>query len=173
MKNRIIAALLFCLGFALAGRAQAPPPTKTFSVISQAIALPGGKQTVAANITGGLFSITPNFSLRSDNVIATGNGFTANFGGIQYNLPVLSRKLNDMSPNLSGSDFRFYVTASAGVDRPATGGSHYAFLAGGGVDYAPAHNRVFSVNLVEVRWAKLPGYNNSTAIVASGIKLSF
>jgi len=151
--------------------------TSTFSITSQAVALPGGKQTVAANITGGTFSITPNFALRNDNIIPGASVLSGYFGGAQYTIPDLSAKLQNLSPFLNGNNFQFYVTASAGVDRIAmpTGDTkqHYAFLGGGGVNYAPNGNRVFSVNLFEVRYAKLPGYANNTVIVSTGVKLNF
>ena len=157
--------------------APAPAPTSTFSLITQAVALPGGKQTVAANITGGTFNFTPNFSLRNDNLFAPGNELSGYFGGAQYALPWLGTKLNNLSPNVDGNHFQFYVTASAGVDRIAVAGAdtkqHWAFLAGGGANYSPEGNRVFSVNLFELRYAKLPGYANNTWLFSSGVKLNF
>src|SRR5258708_17099702 len=160
---RKYAVALFCSSV-LAGlsAAQVPAPSDTFSMDAQAISLPGGKQTAAGTVVGGTFAITQNFALRSDNLIAPGANLSAYLGGFNYNLPVLSRKLNNMSPNLDGSRFQFYITASVGVDRlsPASGDvrQHYAALVGGGVRYDASGSGRFSVNLAEVRWAKLPGY---------------
>jgi hypothetical protein len=170
-------ALLAFLFSAIPAFAQAPTPTQTFNFTAQAVALPGGKTTVPAMILGGTFAITPRFSLRNDNLMVPGSGFSGYFGGFEYSLPQLGVALNNMSPNLNGNKFQFYLTGSMGIDRIAlqdgSATQHYAFLAGGGVRYDPTSSGHFSVNLIEVRWAKLPGYANSTAVVSSGLTLSF
>ncbi len=78
---------------------------------------------------------------------------------------------------LNPSAFQLYVTGSVGVDdvSEANGPTkqHIAVLAGGGLNYDPTGTGKFSVNLVEVRYARLPGVENNTAIVASGLRLSF
>ncbi len=151
----------------------AAPPTNqgSFSLNAQAVALPGGGQTVAATDVGFTKAITSNFSLRDDNILAPSNGVQFYGGGANYFLPTrfLAKTL------LDPKSFQPYVTASAGVDRivPASGPSqqHIAFLIGGGLNYKPA-NGVW-VNLFEARYAKLPGLANSTAIVSSGFTLNF
>lgn len=161
----VICLLVLCL----TASAQAPPPaTQTFSLSAQAIALPGGHQTVAGMDAGVTFTPTPNLDLRDDNIVATGSSFTGFFGGINYRLPVLSTKLNNVSPNLNGARFQFYLTASAGVDRITSGATpvqHYAFLAGGGVNYDLTGSGSWTLG-IEARYAKLPGFANNTAIVA-------
>lgn len=152
------------------------PPTNapTFTLSASVLSLPGGNQTSAATDIGGTFAVTPNLLLRSDNIIAPAVNTSAYFGGIEYVLPthkILSKT------NLDESHFQFYVTGSAGQARITTGSSpeqtHFAALAGGGANYDPSGTGKFSVNLFEVRWAKLPGLSNSTVVVSSGLKLGF
>ena len=172
---KFLQVLLLLLPFAAV--AQTPAPTTTFNLTASAIALPGNHTTVAGTVVGGTFAITPNFSLRDDNLIVPAANLDGFFGGIEYNLPRLSTSLNNISPNLNGNSFQFYLTGSFGVDRitPSTGAviQHYAALAGGGVRYDPTSTGHFTVSLAEVRWAKLPGYANSTAIVSTGFKISW
>lgn len=157
---------------ASASSASAPPTNQgSFSLNAQAVALPGGGQTVAATDIGFTKGITPNFSLRDDNILAPSNGMQFYGGGGNYFLPTsfLSKTL------LDPKSLQPYLTASIGIDRivPTSGPSqqHIAFLIGGGLNYKPA-NGVW-VNLFEARYAKLPGLANSTAIISSGFTLSF
>lgn len=155
---------------------QAPAFTSTFKLDAQAISLPGNHQTVPGTVIGGTFSVTKNFALRYDNLISPEANMLGFFGGFEYNLPALSKTLNNASP-FNGNNFQFYVTSSFGIDRlsPANAPAvqHYAALAGGGVRYDPTANGKFTVNLAEVRYAKLPGYQNNTVIVSSGLNLHF
>lgn len=172
MKNRIIAVFLwlglfFCLGGV--AEAQTPPaPSNSFALNAYAVALPGGKGTVAGTLAVPTWNITPSFALRETTLIASGSSLEGYFGGFNYQLPSFSKALNNASPYLNGNQFRFYVTGSAGVDH-INGNQHYAFLGGGGVLYDPLGNGKFTVTLVEAQYAKLPGYANNTAIVAFGI----
>ncbi len=157
---------------ASASSASAPPTNQgSFSLNAQAVALPGGGQTVAATDIGFTKGITPNFSLRDDNILAPSNGMQFYGGGGNYFLPTsfLSKTL------LDPKSLQPYLTASIGIDRivPTSGPSqqHIAFLIGGGLNYKPA-NGVW-VNLFEARYAKLPGLANNTAIISSGFTLSF
>lgn len=162
-------ALLFWLGVA-----SASAQTQTFSLTTQAVAIPGsetGQQTLAAAVTGIAMTITPNFDLRQDDVITSDGHLQGYFGGFTYRLPVLQRKLNNMSPTLNGYNFQFYLTASAGQDRVGKD-THYAFLAGGGLNYKMGKSGTWTFGC-EVRWAKLPGYRNSTALVSVGPTLHF
>lgn len=155
--------------------APAPAPSTTFSLTSQAVALPGGHETVAATIVGATYNVTKNVALRSDNMMVPGSNLQAYFGGVEYTLDA-SKLLAKTS--LPVNEFQPYVTASAGVDVVTPSGfaatqQHYAFLAGAGINYDPANTGHFAINLIEVRWAKLPGYANSTVVIASGVKLNF
>jgi hypothetical protein len=182
MKKAItaaIAALLMSTCLATAQTA-APAPSQTqtppsnsgsFSLNAQAVALPGGGQTVAATDVGFTKAITPNLSLRDDNILAPANGMQFYGGGANYFLPTSFLKKTLLNP----ANFQPYATASVGVDRivPSSGPSqqHIAFLIGGGLNYKPA-NGVW-VNLFEARYAKLPGLANNTAIISSGFTLNF
>jgi hypothetical protein len=182
MKRAItvaLAAFLMCAGVAVAQTApsapsqpETPPSNNgSFSLNAQAVALPGGGQTVAATDVGFTKAITPNFSLRDDNILAPANGMQFYGGGGNFFLPTnfLSKTL------LDPKSLQPYVTASIGIDRiaPATGPTqqHIAILIGGGLNYKPA-NGVW-VNLFEARYAKLPGLANNTAIISSGFTLNF
>ncbi len=180
MKRTVIAVFaLVCLFSAIPAAAQsssseaAAPPTNqgSFSLTAQAVALPGGGQTVAATDVGATFQVTTNFSLRDDNLLAPSNGMQFYGGGANYFLPTSFLKNSKLNP----SSFQPYVTGSIGVDRivPATGPSqqHIAFLIGGGLNYKPATG--VWVNLFEARYAKLPGLANNTAIISSGFTLNF
>lgn len=146
-------------------------PSGKFALNAQAVALPGGGQTVAATDVGATFQITTNFSLRDDNILAPSNGMQFYGGGGDYFLPTSFLKKTKLNP----SNFQPYVTGSIGIDRivPATGTSqqHIAVLIGGGLNYKPASG--VWVNLFEVRYAKLPGLANNTAIISSGFSLNF
>lgn len=171
--------LLFSAGFAEAQQAPAPAPSPispsyTFSMQATAVALPGNHQTVAGSLTVPVFYLTDHLALRNDNLLAPASDLQGYFGGIQYDFPIESLLAKTKLPK---NTFSFYLTASAGVDRivPAQGPEqqHYAFLAGGGVHYDPTSSGHFSVTLFEVRYAKLPGYANNTAILGTGVRLNF
>jgi hypothetical protein len=150
------------------------PPVNTFTLTATPLALPSGQSTFMGTDAGFTFTPTQNFDLREDNLVAPSANFTAFFGGFNYRLPVLSTKLNNVSPNLNGYRFQFYITASAGVDRiaAATTREHYSFLAGGGVQYDLTGSGTWTLG-GEVRYAKLPGLANNTAIVTFGPSIHF
>lgn len=145
-------------------------PQGSFSLTAQAVALPGGGQTVAGTIVGFTKSLTNSVSLRNDDLLAPGSDFQGYFGGAQW-FPNVSKvlaktKLTGLTP---------YLTGSVGIDRivPSSGPSqqHIAFLAGGGLNYTPSSGP--TINLFEVRYARLPGLANNTAVVSSGFTISF
>jgi hypothetical protein len=172
---KIVAAFLFALVLSISAHAQAAP-VSAFSLTAQPVSLPGGKSTIVGMITGLTFTPTPNLDLREDNILAAGNNVQVFAGGFNYRLPVLSSKLNNVSPNLNGYRFQFYITASVGVDRitqvDGTTAQHYAVLAGGGLNYDVTGSGRWTFG-GEVRYAKLPGFANSTAIVSVGPSLHF
>jgi hypothetical protein len=145
-------------------------PNGNFSLTAQAVALPGGGQTVAGTIVGFTKSITNTVSLRNDDLLAPGSNFQGYFGGAQW-FPNVSKQL--AKTKLTG--LQPYITGSVGIDRivPSSGASqqHIAFLAGGGLNYTPASGP--TINLFEVRYARLPGLANNTAVVSSGFTISF
>lgn len=178
MKKVAVLFATLCLAVAAFAQTATPPnpstTTPTFTLNASVLSLPGGNQTSAATDIGATFAVTPKFLLRSDNVLAPAVNLSAYFGGLEYVLP--THKILGQT-NLDETHFQFYVTASAGQGRITVGTApeqtHFAALAGGGVNYDPSGSGKFSINLVEARWAKLPGLANSTVIVSSGLKLGF
>ncbi len=142
--------------------AQTSTPNNTFSVNLSALSLPGGKQTVAATDAGATFNLTQNLQLREDNLIAPASNFQFFGAGFNYYLPVLSTKLNNVSPTLSGARFQFWITASAGIDRITNiSAQHYAFRGGGGVAYDLTGSGKWTFG-AEVQYGKFPGLQNNT-----------
>lgn len=181
MKKFAIALLAVFLTLPLVAQVQAQtapssPAINTFSLNATPISLPGNHSTVAGVDAGMTLTLTSNFDLRDDNVLS-GDGFMQYFGGgFNYRLPAVSKWLNNASPNLNGYDFQFYLTGSAGIDRvgvnTAATTQHYAFLAGGGVNYMIAGSNTWALG-AEVQYAKLPGYNNNTVVVKVGPSVHF
>jgi hypothetical protein len=176
--KRVLMLPLLILALACAAFPQEPPAqsvTNAFSLTLAPISLPGGKQTVVGTDSGLTFSPTTNFDLREDNILAPGQNFQGFFGGINYRLPFLQTKLQNTSPTVNGYRFQFYVTASAGIDRitgPSSTTQHYAFMAGGGVNYDLTGSGTWTMG-GEVRYAKFPGLNNNTVVVAVGPAVHF
>lgn len=170
--------LLVTILFAAACLAQTPPNPSTESptFTLNASVLSGGQNLGAATDIGATFAVTKNWLLRSDNIIAPSVNTEGFFGGVQYNLPQLANLLKNT--NLNSSHFQFYASAALGAARTQIGATgtpvnHFAALAGGGVNYDPTGTGKFSLNLAEVRWAKMPGWANSTVIVSSGLQLGW
>jgi len=201
MKHLKISALALFLFFACVStaRAQATPAepapaftTQSFSFQANAIALPGGGSTTAGALTGVTLGITPNVSLRNTDFVASSGNATGYFGGVDYTVSAFSKWLNNISPNLNGYNFQFQLTASFGVDRidsaamtaserirrftttSTTAGTvqHYAWLAGGRLNYAVNGSQNFGLG-VEIQYARLPGFANNTAIVSFGPNFHF
>lgn len=178
-------AAFVCLLFApLMARAQAtasPAPAAgtqtTFTITAAPIALPGNHATFAGTAVGATINMTSNFAFRDDNLIGpAGSNFQGYFGGIQYQIPAIGQKINATSPTINGFKLRFYITASAGIDRISQSSTvtnnHYAFLAGGGFTYDMTNSGNFTLG-AEIRYAKLPGYANNTALVSFGPAFHF
>jgi len=79
--------------------------TNTFSLSLSPLSLPSGKSTVIGTETGTTFTPTPNFDFKNENILA--GGFEYFGGGFNYRFPVLSTKLDRISPNLNGNLFQF------------------------------------------------------------------
>lgn len=168
--------VLFALLLSLPMFGQAAPSPSTnaatnsgqFTISASAVSLGASTGTTAVADVGGTFAVTTNLSLRSDNIVGSPNqGY---FGGFQYFLP--AKKLLAKT-NFDPATFQFYLTGSGG-EVLANGLKHPGWLAGGGINYDPTHNGKFSVNLVEVRAARLPYVANGvTALVSAGVKLGF
>jgi len=157
MKSLIVATLVLC---AVACIAQTPAPTPTpvtnpnpaanvatnsgqFTIQAKIVPLFSKTGTIPVADVGATFAVTTNFSLRSDNIVATGQqGY---FGGVQYFLP--SPKILAKT-NFDPSTFQFYIAGSGGlINNGVT--QRPGFLARGGVNYDPTHSSKFTVTLVE------------------------
>jgi hypothetical protein len=181
MKSRF-ASLLVCLfACSLAFAQTSPEPTPapstnstSFTISANVVSLPAGGITSAATDVGQTFAVTPNLFLRGDEILAPAVNLSGYFGGIQYALPTAKILAKT---NLDPAHFQFYITGSGGQARVTVGANpvttHFAALAGGGINYDPTGKGRFSVNLAEVRWAKFPGLSNSTVLVSSGLKIGF
>lgn len=162
-----VLSVFVLVGAALA-QSSSPSNQTQFSLSAQAVSLGSKNGATPATDVGGTFRVTPNLSLRSDNILS-GNtqGY---FGGLQYFIPskgILAKT------NFDPAAFQFYLTASGGE---VLYGSfkHPGFLVGGGVNYDPTGSGHFSVNIVEVRAARLPYVAPGvTALISGGIRLGF
>ena len=176
MFKKLFLGLSFILcASAVFAQAPAQPAINvaTFTLNASPISLPGIGTTVAGSDSGFKFQATMNFALREDNITASGFQFYG--GGFNYALAALSNKLNNISPNLNGLQFSFYITGSAGVDRITslpTAAQHYAFMGGGGFLYRLSTTSAWATG-IEVKYAKFPGYNNNTFVVSVPIAFSF
>lgn len=79
------------------------------------------RYAVVRDLLGQTYSITNNWSVRGDEIMAPGSSLDAYAGGVQYFLP-LAKAL--AKTKLNANQLQFYVTASAGMDRytPPAGG---------------------------------------------------
>lgn len=168
MKKLYLAALV--LAFAFPAFSQVTPKTNSVNINigASALGLTGGNSVPGTDIIASI-NVKGNLLLRSDNILAPGAGFQGYFGGVQY--PFLTSQI--AKTNLKGLEP--YATGSVGVDRivPSTGPSqaHFAFLAGGGLNYTPSSG--IKINVLEVRWMRAPGYATNTAVVSGGISIFF
>lgn len=177
MKSLSIALVAF-VALSVAAFAQDPNPATslpTFSISASVLSLPSAQEASAATDIGATFAVTDHWLLRSDNILAPAVSTQAYFGGVQGPIPYLNTLLAAKT-HFDAAHFQPYLTASAGISHITVGGvdsQHFAALAGGGLNYDPTGKGKFSINLAEVRWAKLPGLSNSTVVVASGLKIGF
>jgi hypothetical protein len=187
MKQTLALAFL-CLAMIGSIQAQtapiAPTPTAptsspstsspTFSLNASIISLSANGATTPATVIGETYAATSNFLLREDNIIGPGANLNAYLGGAQYNLTGLSKLLKNT--NLNNKNVQFYALALAGANHvtdPETKltRQHFSFEAGGGVNYDPTGSGKFTVNLVEVKYLKAPGFNNNAVSVSGGVVL--
>jgi hypothetical protein len=180
VRNRIAVLFLLVLGFCGYAEAQVPTPAiNTFSTTLSAVNLPGSNGgTMAGTLAGFNYQVTPDFALKQTNLISSGattNGF---FGGGDYTLPSLSKKLNNASASTNGYDFQFQLTGSVGALRATQPSGamtqSWAALFGGRVNYAMKGSKTFSI-AVEVQdlyaASGLPHKNN--LLVALGPAIHF
>lgn len=181
MKKSVISLMLLVLTSVCYSQTPSPMPSPaptpstnpstnlpTFNLNASVISLSGHGQTTPVADVGATFSVTPKWMLRSDNLVG-GASLNAYFGGLQY-FPTLKFL---QKTNLNSKSFQFYLTAGAGSNHVAVSSTqtaqHFALEAGGGLNYDPTGTGKFTVNLFEVKYLKLPGFNNNTASIAGGI----
>lgn len=168
IRSALLVAMLF---FTMPLFAQTAPASHTFSLNTTALSLPGAGSTLAAMDAGLTFGVTSNLELRDDNFVTTDNTFRFFGGGVNYYLPVLSTKLNNMSPNLNGYRFRFYLTGQAGADQYANK-QHYAYRAGGGFYYDLTASGTWTFG-AEATYDHFTGFKTNTWSVAVGPSIHF
>jgi hypothetical protein len=95
----------------------APIPTQTFSFSASAIALPGGRGTFAGTDAGVSFNPTQNLSIAQHSILSADGGADYFGGGVDYALPQISLKANNVMPIVSGFRMLFSVGGSMGVAR--------------------------------------------------------
>lgn len=181
MMKKLIPALLFlaCV-FGFPVSAQTPAPTASslnFNVGAAAFGLGGATQATPASDV--VLSLNPGFtqkflanlSLRSDNILAPGADLQFYAGGFQYAIPYSFPSASPLHA------LHFYSDVEFGVDRivPATTPSqaHFAFMAGGGVNWTMSNG--VTVNLIEVNDLHAPGapWGNDAPALAGGISYIF
>lgn len=141
----------------------------SFSATAKVMSVPGMSQTAVASDLGGSFSISNRVSLREDSLIVPADSSTAYLGSVQYAMPV-ERILKHTT--LPANEFQAYAVAGMGVDR-LLNTQHIAAQAGIGMNYDPKGSKHYSVNLFELKWARLPGVNNNAVLFSSGVGVSF
>lgn len=166
MKS-MISIVLFCA--AVLASAQT---VNTYNVSLSPVAVSSKVQSVAGTEAGGMITVTPNFDIGNMDVVAPGNNFQYFSGRVNYRIPYLSNKLNNLSSTINGLKFQFGLTASAGLDRITTGGNHFGFTAGGFANYSFDQGAHYTLG-AEVQYAKWPGLNNNTFTVALGPAVHF
>lgn len=156
--------------------APATPFAQNISLTAGILTLNGSSGTTAITDVGGTLALSPSLDLRQDSLLGQSVGLTAYLGSIQYKPPLLG--FVQKATNLNAKQIQFYVYGGAGIDRvtdPTSGvlSQHIAAQAGGGLNYDPAGNGHFSINLFDIRWARLPGFKNNAVLFSSVIKLNF
>ena len=134
----------------------APLPTQTWTVVFAPMSVPGFGQTFTGTVAETGISVTPNFTAALETIQAPSSPNFAGFygGAARYQLNFLSKKLNDLSPALSGFRFQPSVLASAGEVRVADK-NHLGATAGIRVDYSLDSGAHYSPG-VEFRLGRLP-----------------
>lgn len=143
--------------------------TSNFTIGASIVALPGLHTLFPATDIGAAYKFTSTTWLRTDNLVAPGANLTGNYGGFQWAPNFLA---NLFSKTTLAGLVQPYFTASLGDVRVASTQNHISVLAGAGLNYSTSGGH-FNTNLAEIRWAKLPGFANSTVILSSSINWTF
>ncbi len=164
MKRAVIAAIAaLCLfafpSFAQTSTTTTPTPSSaslSFNVGAGAFGLGGSSNAtpatdIALTLNPGIAK-APNFSFRSDNLLAPGANLQFYGGGGEYQLPQLAK---------TGllADIHFNLNATFGLDRiaPASGPTqeHFGLMAGASMHYMTSAG--VDLNLFQVGFLRTPG----------------
>jgi hypothetical protein len=160
---RFIPTVLLLL-FAVSASAQTPAATtQTWSLTTSAVTLPGGKMSIMAVDSGIAFTPTVNFDLFDRNLLSNDGNFKFFGGGQNYRFPAISRKLNNVSPNVNFLRLQLSETASFGVVRLNGGAQHYGWTAGLRADYALTSGGALTLG-VKAEYVQFPGVPSHVAI---------
>lgn len=165
-------AVMAVLLISLSLFAQATTPAveaNQFSVSAKVLSVPGLSQTAIASDLGASFKISNRLGVREDSILVPADSTSAYLGSVQYSLPFESILKHTTLPK---NEFAAYAVAGLGVDR-LTNTQHIAGQVGIGVNYDPSKSKHYSVNLFEIRWARLPGINQNAVLFSSGVGYSF
>jgi hypothetical protein len=178
-KRLIIVGCILLLSASFS-RAQSPAPAQpapatiapTFSLNATVLSLSGSGQTTPAMDIGATFAVNKVIWLRSDNLIGPGANLNANLASLQYALPLCGLL---KSTNLNCNNFGFYAVAGAGANHVTSSSSgtsqHFCFQTAFGVNRDLTGSGKYTLNLFEIKYMKLPGFNNNAVSVSGGILL--
>jgi hypothetical protein len=146
------------------------PGTETsFTMNLTPVTLPNNRTTLTGVASGIAFTITPSLDVKELNLASSNLQYYS--GGFNYRLPMITKALNNVSPNVNFLALQFYAQATVGA-LYSNGGStsHWGLTAGGGVDYYI--NNAWSFG-GEADYFKFPTYKNNGLMLFVGPKLHF
>lgn len=159
------------------------PPAFTQTTAPTGLTITTGGQALGLNIAGSWYAgadtwesltVTPSVSVESHQLLAPSANFSDYLAGVSYNLPLQGLLDKTLLPS---DTLQFFVHAGGGVVHnssiaaPSTGPSAYA---GGGLNYSPAGNGVFSVQPFRFDYVYAPGFGKGGSFaLTAGIAASF
>ena len=175
--------LMIALGSMCAGRVQAQTvtpspattvaPTATFTGGSDAIALHYAGAWGTGNLTTESFDLMDFGATKSEHLFVEGkeligaqSGINAYTGGVKFQ-PDLAKLL--AKTNVSPNTFGIYVSGSGGVGMLNAGGSHIAFMLGGGIEYRSSST--LSWNPLQIQYVRIG--NQNAAVISTGLSFVF
>lgn len=174
----LLAALVPAIAQTAPPPAQPPvtlTPTSTFSLNANVMQIGNvvSGSTAAADF-GGTLQLTSTVALRQENILAPSASWQGYFGGFNWAPGFFAKEI--AKTKLSAKQFQPYFTASMGAGINSQNNKttqHVGELFGGGIAYSPTSNGKFTVNLFELRYGHLPGFNSSAVILSGGLKLGW
>jgi hypothetical protein len=175
--------LMIGLGALCAGRLQAqtmvPIPgtptvtAATFTGGSDVIALHYAGTWGTGNLTTESFDLMDFGKTKSEHLFLEGkeligaqSGINAYTGGVKFQ-PDLSKLL--AKTNVSPNSFGLYFSGSGGVGTLNAGGSHLAYMVGGGIEYRA--NSTLNWNPLQVQFVRIG--NQNAAVISTGLSFLF